>query len=157
MRLGFWGALLLCTLPSVPLHAHQDDWDKQLVQHHPAVLAADWAKVNEIVVELHDNTYEPHQLTLKVGQPYIITLRNVGKVSHDMVGGTLFQKDVIALRMVSSKSGRVTADTISSVYIRPKQEKEIWFVPIKAGVYSFVCTIPGHREDGMEGDVKIVD
>ena len=80
-----------------------------------------------------------------------------GLLSNSFVGGTFFQKDVIALRMVSTKFGRVTADDISSIYIRPKQEAELWFVPLKKGDYSFICTIPGHREDGMEGDIRIVD
>lgn len=156
MRLCGWVAVVACALLGTSPHALSGDGVQQVPQHR-VVADADWSTVTEITVELHDNTYEPHQLTLKVGHPYIITLKNVGKVSHDMVGGTLFRQDVIALRMVSSKVGRITADSINSVYIRPKQEAEIWFVPIKTGSYSFICTIPGHREDGMEGDVRIVD
>lgn len=152
-----WLALLACGLVASAAQAQVFDDETQRIVQHPAVAAADWGKAVEVQVELHDNTYEPSNLSFRIGQPYILTLKNVGKVSHDMVGGTFFQKDVIALRMVSTKFGRVTADDISSVYIRPKQEAELWFVPLKKGDYSFICTIPGHREDGMEGDIRIVD
>ena len=144
-------------LAALPAQGQTLDDETQRIVQHPAVAAADWGKVTEIVVELHDNNYEPHDIELKVGKPYLILLKNTGRVSHDMVGGSLFQKDVVAMRMISSKVGRVTAETISSVYIRPRHEAEIWFVPIKKGEYSFFCSIPGHREDGMEGGIRIVD
>jgi uncharacterized cupredoxin-like copper-binding protein len=124
---------------------------------HPAVTAADWSKAVEVEIDLADNTYTPQELVLKVRKPYVLRLKNVGGQSHDMAGGNFFHKGVIALRMINSKVGRVTADDIASVYIRPKNETEIWLVPLRTGEYTFVCTVPGHREGGMEGTVRIVD
>jgi uncharacterized cupredoxin-like copper-binding protein len=123
----------------------------------PAVQAADWEQVREVVVELSDHHYEPSELVFKLGVPYMLRLKNIGGVAHDMVGGTFFSKDVIALRMVNSRVGRVTADGLGSVYVRPKYDTELWFVPIRKGEYSFTCSIPGHRESGMEGTVRVVD
>jgi uncharacterized cupredoxin-like copper-binding protein len=145
---------ILAALFAVPARA---DDETQKIAQHPAIAAADWSKVKTVVVELDDNNYEPNDLTLKRGTPYKLVLKNIGKAAHDMVGGSLFDKDVTALRMVNTLVGRVTADTISSVYIRPKQEAEVWIVPLKPGSYSFFCSIPGHREAGMEGGIKIVD
>lgn len=126
------------------------------VRLHPAVLAADWDAVTEIEVELGDHIYEPDQIELKVGRPYRLVLKNVGAHSHDMVGGTLLNQDVIALRMVNSRVGRVMADHINSVYVRPKNVAELWFVPLAAGEYTFYCSLPGHRDGGMEGTIRIV-
>ena len=153
--LAFAAATLVgMALPSPALCA---DDEQQGLKLHPAVVAADWAQVKELLIELADHNFEPNELTLKRGVPYMLRLKNTGSTAHDMVGGTFFGRDVIALRMVNSRVGRVTADDISSIYIRPKNDTELWFVPLKTGVFSFVCSIPGHKESGMEGQVRIVD
>lgn len=120
-------------------------------------MTADWKNVTEVAIELDDNNYEPSNLTFRLGKPYKLLLKNRGGASHDMVGGSFFDKDVIALYMINSKVGRVTADDVSSIYIRPKNDTEIWFVPIRKGSFSFFCSLPGHREAGMEGEIRIVD
>jgi len=122
---------------------------------HPAVAAADWGSVKEVVISLGDHHYEPSDITLRLGQPYRLILRNVGNTSHDMVGGSFFNDEVIALRMVSSKSGRVTAREISSIYVRKDHEAELWLVPIKEGEFSFFCSLPQHRDGGMEGIITV--
>lgn len=127
------------------------------IRLHPAVLVADWDAVTEVVVELGDHRYEPEIIELKVGQPYRLILKNIGAVSHDMVGGSLLNPNVIALRMVSSRVGRILAEQINSVYVRTKNSADLWFVPLVAGEYTFYCSLPTHREEGMEGVVRIVE
>ena len=131
--------------------------EEQVLKQHPALIDVKWDLAKEIIVELDDDNYEPGEIVLKRGMAYRVHLKNIGVKAHDMVGGSFFEEDAIALKMVSTKVGRVTADHINSVYIRPKNEAEIWFVALKVGQYSFFCSIPGHREAGMEGVVKIVD
>ena len=126
-------------------------------KQHPIVAKANWDQVKEIVLQLGDHSYSPNDITLKVMQPYKLTLKNIGSTSHDMAGGNFFDEDVIALRMINSRVGRVTADHINSIYLRPKNDTELWFVPLKAGEFSFICSIAGHREAGMEGTIRVVD
>lgn len=130
--------------------------DEPAVRMHPALAGIDWTEVREVEVALKDHSYEPDEIRLKVGQPYKLVLRNVGAVAHDMVGGSLFDEKVIALRMVNSSVGRVIADYVNSVYVRSHNNIELWLVPLKPGEYSFFCSLPGHRDDGMEGIVRIV-
>lgn len=130
--------------------------DEPAVRMHPALAGVDWTEAAEVEVALKDHSYEPEEIRLVVGRPYKLVLRNVGAVAHDMVGGSLFDEKVIALRMVNSSVGRVIADYVNSVYVRSRNNIELWFVPLKPGEYSFFCSLPGHREDGMEGVVRIV-
>lgn len=123
---------------------------------HPALAGIDWSTATEIVIDLQDHNYAPDEIQLKRGRPYKLILKNVGRVAHDMVGGTLFEESVIALRMVNSDAGRVVADYVNSVYVRSRYRIELWLVPIREGEYSFYCSLPGHRDDGMEGTVRIV-
>jgi len=144
-------ALALCA----PL-ASAHDANSEGIRPHPALAGVDWADAPEIEIALQDHHYEPEQIRLRRGQPYRLVLKNVGAVSHDMVGGSLFDETVIALRMVNSSAGRVIADNVNSVYVRAKNSIELWLVPLKEGEYSFYCSLPGHRDDGMEGVVRIV-
>lgn len=131
--------------------------EEQVLRQHPALATVKWDTAKEITVNLDDDSYEPGEIVLKRGMPYRVHLKNIGEKSHDMVGGSFFEEEAIALKMVSTKVGRVTADRINSVYIRPKNEAEVWLVALKVGEFSFFCSIPGHRDAGMEGLVKIVD
>lgn len=145
-------AALVCIAPAVPAA----DADSAGVHLHPALVGIDWSGATEIEIALQDHHYEPEQIALKRGQPYRLVLKNVGAVAHDMVGGSLLSESVIALRMVNSNAGRVLADYVNSVYVRSKNTIELWLVPLKEGEYSFYCSLPGHRDDGMEGVVRII-
>lgn len=131
------------------------DTDEPVIAQHPAVAAADWSAVQEVVIELGDHSYTPGEISFKLGVPYKLRLRNVGGTAHDMVGGTFFSEQVIALKMVNSRVGRIMADQINSIYLRPKNDTELWFVALKEGEFSFFCSIPGHRDSGMEGTVRV--
>jgi uncharacterized cupredoxin-like copper-binding protein len=149
-------ALLACAgavFAAPPALAAADD--DQAIRQHPAVQGASWRDAEELIIELGDHSYTPQDFTLKVGRPYKLVLKNVGGVAHDMVGGSFFGKDVIALRMINSVVGRVTADTITSIYIRPKMAAEIWLVTLKEGEFSYFCSVPDHRESGMEGIIQV--
>lgn len=113
----------------------------------------DWNAATVVSVELHDHHYEPGQLRFEKGRPYILRLKNVGGQAHDMKGSTFFT--AIVARMATSQAGRVVTPYMRSIYVRPKQEIELWFVPVKAGTFDFFCTLEGHREAGMEGSVVI--
>ncbi len=156
LRSGVYG-LALATLLALarPAFGAADDPMPEGIRQHPAVAAADWDQTIEIVIELGDHHYEPDELTLKVGQPYKLTLKNIGQVAHDMVGGSFFDERVIALRMVNSRVGRVMADHINSIYVRARNDSELWLIPLEAGEYTFFCSLPGHRDGGMEGVVRI--
>ncbi|MCB1907086.1 MAG: cupredoxin domain-containing protein [Rhodocyclaceae bacterium] len=113
----------------------------------------DWNQAEVVELKLEDHSYTPADLELERNKPYIIRLKNVGNVSHNMVGGSFFSG--VAIKMAQNSAGRVVTPVLSSVYIKHGQEMEMWLVPIRAGRYSFFCSIDDHRELGMEGEVTI--
>ncbi|NMG75885.1 cupredoxin domain-containing protein [Aromatoleum diolicum] len=153
---SIWRALTLAALVCFAPAAFAADEDSDGIHLHPALVGIDWSAAIEVEIALQDHHYEPEQISLKRGQPYRLVLKNVGAVAHDMVGGSLLNESVIALRMVNSAAGRVLADYVNSVYVRSKNSIELWLVPLKEGEYSFYCSLPGHRDDGMEGVVHIM-
>ncbi len=153
--IGMLGSVWLAVILSSQALAADDE--EQVLKLHPALVNVKWDAAKEIVVDLDDDNYDPPEIVLKRGMAYRVRLKNIGVKAHDMVGGSFFEEDAIALKMINTKVGRVTANHINSVYIKPKNEAEVWFVALKAGHFSFFCSIPGHREAGMEGVVKILD
>lgn len=113
----------------------------------------DWDTAKIVEVQLSEHNYSPSDLVFERNKPYILRLNNVGAVSHDMVGGSFFGG--IAIKMAQNRGGRIVTPVLSSIYVKPKQQMEIWFVPVRAGSYSFFCSLDGHREGGMEGDVIV--
>ena len=113
----------------------------------------DWKQAEVIDVELGDHHYTPATMEFRLHQPYVLRLKNVGGHAHDLKGQAFYR--AIVAKMVLGRNGRVVTPFIQSVYVRPKAELELWFVPVAEGDYEFFCTIDGHREEGMEGRIVI--
>lgn len=115
--------------------------------------AINWNEAQVIELTLEDHSYDPPDLVLERNKPYILRLRNVGRVSHDMVGGSFFSG--VAIKMAQNDAGRVVTPVLKSVYVKSGQQMEMWLVPIRAGRYDFFCSISDHREMGMEGEITV--
>ena len=104
-------------------------------------------------MEFEDNNYHPDFLELEKDKPYILTLVNVGGRSHDLVGEQFFSSLII--HQIKTSGFSVKSYHVESIFLRPNQKVSIWIVPIKKGEFPFICTLPGHFEDGMEGTIVI--
>jgi uncharacterized cupredoxin-like copper-binding protein len=112
-----------------------------------------WDAPQVVEVLLEDHNYHPSDIVLPLNKPVLLRLKNIGNVVHDMVGGSIFQ--AILVKSVGTTAGRIVTPYIQSVLIRAKQHTDILLLPIKAGRYTFYCSIAGHRESGMEGSITI--
>jgi len=113
----------------------------------------DWTGVDRLRIELDDNLFEPEEVYLKLHRPYRITLVNVGFESHDIAGEAFFSSFII--KKVRNASIEVDAFHLERLLIRPKEELELWLVPTRVAKLDFICTIPGHLEEGMAGHLVI--
>lgn len=115
----------------------------------------DWSGVERLEIRFDDNLFEPEDVHLKRHTPYRITLTNVGFESHDIAGEHLFSSMVV--KKVRSADLEVEAHHLERLVIRPKAQLELWLIPTNTGRIDFVCTIPGHLEEGMAGHLIIRD
>lgn len=146
----FLGSLLVLPTTSYALTEKFSDIDAKAALIFQEV---NWNDLITIEIDLGDHTYSPSNMIMKRGTPYLMRLKNVGKYAHNMVGGTFFQ--AIVVKSVNSKDGRIEAPYLKSVYVRPKHQIELFFVPTRTGRFSYFCSINGHREEGMEGEIVI--
>ncbi len=110
----------------------------------------------ELTVTARDIAYAQKQLTLRAGVPTRLVFVNEGAIEHDITIPGLSAgetADAHGHQEASHDMGTMAAGTVhatASVGDRAMVE----FIP-KAGTYEFACTIPGHKEAGMVGTLRV--
>ena len=79
--------------------------------------------------------FVPDEITVRKGEPVSIILKDKGVLSHNL--------HIPALG--------VTPETIQS-----GDQEPIKFTPEKTGTFEFFCAVPGHKQAGMKGTLKVV-
>jgi len=78
--------------------------------------------------------FKPEQLEVEGGKEVVLVFENNGRMSHNVTIPEL----------------GVATDTIG-----PGRRERIRFTPEEAGTYTFVCSVPGHKEAGMTGELTV--
>ena len=87
-----------------------------------------------IVISGTEFSFAPAKISVKAGESAKIVFRNKGASSHNlMIEGMEIGTEVIA-------GGK---------------EAALEFTPASKGTYKFYCSVPGHREAGMEGVLTV--
>ncbi|HMV41522.1 MAG TPA: cupredoxin domain-containing protein [Leptospiraceae bacterium] len=102
-------------------------------------------------------SFSPNELHLKKGQTYRIRLHNEGSVLHDWN-----VEDIKANVHHSSDSGSIHHHGHNKkmplhLAVLPARSNEIEFKAEEAGVFTFFCSVPGHKESGMVGKILVHD
>ena len=120
---------------------------------HDIITAADWKHATKVDILFDDDFYEPEELVLTPGQAYILKIKNVGEKRHDISGEEFFSN--IVVKQISNKGLAVSAYHIEAIHVLAEEEVEVWLVPKNVGEFPFICTLPGHMHDGMEGMLTV--
>jgi len=117
------------------------------------VSAADWDSAQHLTIELSEFAFTPADMALEAGQPYVITVMNVGAVKHEFTAGDFFGS--VAFRKAEDASGEFKAPAPHEIEVFAGQEIEMYVIPTTAGSYQLVCEIEGHLEAGMSGTIEV--
>lgn len=96
--------------------------------------------------------FEPNHLDFVAGKRYQLRLTNPSQMKHyftakDFADGIWTQK---------VEAGKVEIKgAIHELELKPGAIAEWVFVPMKSGKYNLRCSIPGHTEAGMTGEIAI--
>ncbi len=88
---------------------------------------------SKIEVLAKEFSFTPAKLTVKAGQPATIALKNIGTIEHDFTVDDAGFK----LAVTAGKTG----------------DKELKLD--KPGTYEFHCTVAGHKDAGMKGELTV--
>lgn len=96
----------------------------------PSATSTETSQVKAIEVMGSDFKFNPAQISLQAGEKVKVIFKNTGEAKHDFVIEGLNIRTKVIAKGASETVEFTTPDT---------------------GTYTFYCSIPGHREAGMEG------
>jgi plastocyanin len=111
-----------------------------------AAPAPDWSTAQTVTIIGKDYAFEPNKLTLRIGTPYRLRFENRGKELHELTAPAFLQTVEVGNPDV------LNADR-TELAVYPGEQKELLFVPIRAGRYPFICA--DHDWAGMTGEIVV--
>lgn len=97
--------------------------------------------------------FNPPALTLKAGQPVAIVVYNKQAIIHDFTVDKIPVKD---LQVTSSyPAQKPTGDQVLHLALPPAGAGKLEFTPTETGSFAFYCSVPGHKEAGMQGTLTV--
>jgi plastocyanin len=126
------GALLLCA---------------NVASGDNADAAIDWTHAERVDVQMLEYEFVPDQLRFRHGVPYQLHLINAGKEGHDFTAPDFFNA-------VDVSNADLLGAGKSSIYVKPGETADIYFIAGKAGLFAPRCA--DHDWAGMKATI-IVD
>ncbi|WP_442786262.1 plastocyanin/azurin family copper-binding protein [Leptothoe sp. PORK10 BA2] len=97
--------------------------------------------------------FEPKTLTFEAGKRYKLVLNNPSPVKHYFTAKDF--TDVIWTQKLEAGQVEVKG-AIHELELKPGAAADWVFIPQKPGTYELHCSIPGHAEAGMVGQLTIL-
>jgi uncharacterized cupredoxin-like copper-binding protein len=98
--------------------------------------------------------FVPDQLTIQQGEVVRLSVKNSGKVMHELVIGTKQELDTHAELM--KKHPNMEHDEPYMAHVSPGKSADIIWNFNRAGQFDFACLLPGHYSAGMVGKITVV-
>lgn len=96
--------------------------------------------------------FEPNNLEFVTGKRYNLRLTNPSQLKHYFTAKDF--ADSIWTQKVEAGKVEVKG-AIHEVELKPGATAEWVFVPLKPGKYTLRCSVPGHTEAGMTGEITV--
>ncbi len=151
-------------------HTHEEEGSHD----HEATVAEG---VNEVVLTATEWAFDPETITLTRGEPVTLIFVNDGLIEHDIeIEGlkvTILKPPYepngeddheIATSGEDEHNHEATSEAAAhehegeTVHIHvhePGEAYAVEFIPLEAGTYRFACTLAGHEEAGMVGQLVV--
>jgi uncharacterized cupredoxin-like copper-binding protein len=117
------------------------------------VAKVDWNTAATVDIVLSEYTFAPSSLHFRRDIPYRLHLSNAGIEVHDFASKPFFQA-IAAAKLVDAQQ-TIALPHLVSIGIDPGKTKDLYFVPVRPGSYSFECGEPLHATFGMTGTAEI--
>jgi uncharacterized cupredoxin-like copper-binding protein len=113
----------------------------------------------ELTVEMTDFAYNPSSVTIPAGQPVTLTVNNTGNIEHDFV----VEKIDVATEVIQDNGSNAHhahgAEQNFDLHIsaRPGEASIVQLTVSEPGTYKILCSVEGHEEAGMIGELTVID
>ncbi|QOR64590.1 cupredoxin domain-containing protein [Cytobacillus suaedae] len=96
-------------------------------------------------------SYSPSKIIVKKDNPVTLTLINHDSLEHDLE----IKNINVQIDSKDQHSNHSHGDVDFHLHVKGENQAELTFTPLEKGVYKFYCTIPGHTENGMIGELEV--
>ena len=105
----------------------------------------DAADAPPVAVEIiaSKRTFAPETVTLRVGVPVTLIIRNEDEDLHAFVPLLLFQRTNVQVR--GNGAPEFNEAGFARVLIPPHGKAELRFIPKTSGTFFYMCDLPGHN------------
>lgn len=114
--------------------------------------AANSTAPKTMTISMTEFQFQPQDITVNVGQPIKLVLKNNGTVLHDLVS---MDAKVEVMEEHGAEHDMAGMETTLHAAVEPGQESTIEFKATQAGTYTFNCSVAGHKEAGMVGKLIV--
>lgn len=109
---------------------------------NPAADAAD-ALPNAVEIIASKRAFVPETVTLRVGRPAALIIRNEDEELHAFVPLLLFQRTNV--QVSGNGAPEFNEAGFARVLIPPRGKAELRFIPRTSGTFLYICDLPGHN------------
>ena len=114
------------------------------------------ASVQTVTVVARDVSYAPAAVALRANVPVRLTLVNEGVLEHDVTAPDLSVGEAVAPSHGTGEHAMVPMSSGTVHVVAPGGgSATVEFTP-RRGSFEFYCAVPGHREAGMRGTVRVM-
>lgn len=103
-------------------------------------------------VAVRNMRFEPASLSVPGGKVVQINLRNMDGTEHDMQVGGL-KVEMLDGQMAGDHAGM--AQGMVAMHTLANGSASMMFRSDQKGTYAFICTMPGHKDAGMVGEITV--
>ena len=112
----------------------------------------------ELTLDATDFAYSPLSITVPVDEPVLLTLKNSGNLEHDFVIEKIDVKTDVIKDSGSDAHHAHGAEANYDLHFSAQvvEASVIQFTVSEPGTYQFFCSVPGHKEAGMVGELIVL-
>ena len=151
MRSKIYQLVLMALMLVIPSRV---DAQNYIIDAKERVQSADWSQMEIVTVKLTEFAYSPETLVFKEGLPYKLEIKNEGTTKHYFTAEEFF-KAIATRKIQSNADGEIKAPYFTAIEVFPGRSLDLYFVAVKKGNYDLLCTIKGHADNGMVGQIRI--
>lgn len=149
------GSKLLAAALALALAACQSVPTRSTEERARVVAQADWSRAKSVRIDLRDAGFLPQELRLLAGQPYRLTLTNMG-VNNHYFNAPEFFASIATRRAEVPRHAEIYTSRIDRFEVfAAGGTVDLWFVPLEKGRYRAHCHLGNHAEMGVEGSIIV--
>ncbi|CDQ37977.1 MULTISPECIES: plastocyanin/azurin family copper-binding protein [Virgibacillus] len=105
--------------------------------------------VKNLSIEADEYAFRPNRIQVETGETIKLELNNMGESEHILEFIGLEARELPSSQHHQQISGQI------QIHSNAGEKQGITFIPLVPGTYRYICTIPGHKEAGMEGEIEV--